>query len=81
MLCIFSLPAVIVFNTLVEMVRLTQIGDTVIEPNAFRGYSVDDIAGLPDHILFAIQAYHRWCIRAVIKDSYPTKPARVNITV
>ncbi|XP_064641548.1 integrator complex subunit 8-like [Lineus longissimus] len=76
-----NLPAVIVFNILVEMVRLTQSGDTVIEPNAFRGYSVDDISALPDHILFAIQLYHRWCIRAVIKDSYPTKPSRINITV
>jgi hypothetical protein len=33
-----------------------------------------DIKSLSDHLLFALQLYHRWCLRAVTFSKYPKRP-------
>ncbi|KAL3858729.1 hypothetical protein ACJMK2_008987 [Sinanodonta woodiana] len=66
-----EVPASLLQTLLVELMRIT------IPAGAETAkYSVVDLDSVSDEAAFAIQLYHRWCILAIVRDSFPIRPIK-----
>lgn len=62
-------------NTLLsDFLKLTLEGEKTVDS---KRHLELDLASLPDQALFALLLYHRWVVRAILLDSFPTKPPKV----
>ncbi|KAK3086111.1 hypothetical protein FSP39_013715 [Pinctada imbricata] len=67
-----GVPLVMVQTLITELLKITLSCDTDTVKER-----VSDGDGVSDDALFALQLYHRWCLLAVVRDSFPTKPVKV----
>ncbi|XP_064611171.1 integrator complex subunit 8-like [Liolophura sinensis] len=66
-----GVPLPLVQSLLSELMRICVGGDYELKKSA-----VDGIDGLSDEALFAIQLYHRWSLKSIVRDSFPAKVAK-----
>lgn len=68
-----SVPLPTSHEVLNELVGITTPGDLTKTPHAQLNLST-----LPDQMMFALQLYYRWWVRAVIRESFCSKPNKVS---
>nr|KAG5712950.1 hypothetical protein BaRGS_021744 [Batillaria attramentaria] len=68
-----SVPTPIVQALLIELLKVAapQLIDNIHSPD------LEDTT-MSDSALFAVHLFHRWCVRSVVRDSFPTRPTKQN---
>ncbi|KAL8569201.1 hypothetical protein ACOMHN_051881 [Nucella lapillus] len=68
-----GVPTPIVQALLIELLKIAapELIDCIHSPD------LEDTA-MSDQALFAVHLFHRWCVRSVVRDSFPTRPLKQN---
>ncbi|XP_076470196.1 integrator complex subunit 8-like isoform X2 [Babylonia areolata] len=68
-----GVPTPIVQALLIELLKIAapDLIDCIHSPD------LEDTA-MSDQSLFAVHLFHRWCVRSVVRDSFPTRPVKQN---
>ncbi|KAK7115409.1 integrator complex subunit 8-like [Littorina saxatilis] len=68
-----SVPTPIVQAMLIELLKVAapDVIDCIHSPD------LEDTT-MSDSALFAVHLFHRWCVRSVVRDSFPSRPVKQN---
>lgn len=70
------LPLPILHLLLTEFLRMAAVPDESLQ--GLRPSELDQTL-LPDHTVFALILYHRWCLRTLVDTTLPKKPSKTSI--
>lgn len=67
-----SIPPLFLLTLLLELVRQVSPKSDSTEDLL----CPSDVSEKPDQVVFALQLYHRWCVRTLVKEAMPVRPVK-----